>query len=40
MFAVDTKGRVRVITGTGRPSMPQGWKLIAISSMFINHEST
>ena len=40
MFAVDTKGKVRVFTSTSRPSMSQGWKLIAISAMFVNHDST
>lgn len=39
LFAVDRKGKVHAFTSTKRPSMSQGWKLIAISAMFVNHEN-
>lgn len=39
LFAVDTKGKVHVFTSTKRPSVSAGWKLIAISAMFVGDES-
>ncbi len=38
LFAVDPKGKLQVFTSAKRPAPAKGWKLIAISAMFVDHE--